>query len=162
MTQRLKPILQPPLLVSAAHNNALTSRLHVIEDECREITRYLDGYHGIFSEYVGEIPEPTKLTARAVLMEIVEALLAIKLDLELSKRQVDLHRVFNAHLSHIWVTLHESKGESLRGYGAVPEDLNAYIEPRIDELLGLLRRLRSLLEPPAEQGSSPTVLGRSE
>jgi hypothetical protein len=162
MTHRLKPILQPPLLVSVAHNNALTSRLHVIEDECREIMRYLDGYHGIFSEYVGEVPPAAKQAARSVLMEIVEALLAIKRDLALSKRQIDLHRVFNAHLSHIWVTLHECKGESLRGHGAVPEDLQAYLELRIDELLGLLRSLRSLLEPPPEQTSRPNGTGGSE
>ena len=42
----------------------------------------------------------------------------------------------------MWVTLHESKSHSLRGYGAVPEELKTYLDPRMDGILSLLARLQ--------------------
>ena len=56
-----------------------------------------------------------------------------------------LDKVVESRLSRIWVTLHESKSQSLRGYGAVPEKLKEYLDPRVDGILGLLARLREAL-----------------
>jgi hypothetical protein len=65
--------------------------------------------------------------------------------LGLGKQRVDLDKLIGSRLSHIWVTLHESKSQSLRGYGAVPEKLKEYLDPRVDGILGLLARLREAL-----------------
>ena len=63
----------------------------------------------------------------------------------LPKRTVELDKVIESRLSHIWVTLHESKSQSLRGYGAMPEKLKEYLDPRVDGILELLARLRETL-----------------
>jgi len=66
--------------------------------------------------------------------------------LGLPKRTVELDKVIESRLSHIWVTLHESKPQSLRGYGAVPRKLKEYLDPRVDGILGLLTHLRGALQ----------------
>jgi len=117
-----------------------------LEQDCREIDHNLDGSQGIFREYAGQFPEATKEQIRAMLAEILEKVASIKLDLGLPKQTFDLEKLIEAHLSRIWVTLHESKSQSLRGYGTVPEKLKEYLDPRVEEILRLQARLREALQ----------------
>jgi len=117
-----------------------------LEQDCREIDHNLDGFHGIFREYTGQIPEATKEQIRAMLAEILDKVATIKLDLGLPKQTFDLKKLIESRLSHIWVTLQESRSQSLRGFGAVPEKLKEYLDPRVEEILGLLARLREALQ----------------
>jgi len=126
----------------------------VLEEDCREIERSLDGFHGIMYEHAGEIPEANRECIRAVLAKILDNVAAIRLDLGLQKQVVDLERLIGSRLSHIWVTLHESRTESLRGYGVVPESLRQYLDPRVDEILGLYMRLREALHEARIEGKS--------
>jgi hypothetical protein len=118
----------------------------VLEEDCREIERSLDGFHGIMYEHAGEIAEASKERIRAVLAEILDRVTAIRLDLRLPKQVVDLDRLIESRLSRIWVTLYESKALSLRGYGAMPESLKEYLDPRVEEILRLLARVREALQ----------------
>src|SRR5208337_5129671 len=101
--------------------------------------------HGILYEYAGAIPETSKEQIRTILLEILVQVTIIGSDLGLPKRTVELDKVIESRLSHVWVTLHESKSQSLRGYGAVPEKLKEYLDPRVDGILGLLARLHEAL-----------------
>jgi hypothetical protein len=133
------------LSVSPAHAGALAARMLILEEDCREIGRNLDGFHGILYEYAGEIPESTKQRMRVTLAEILEKVTSIRLELGLPKQVVDLDKLIESRLSHIWVTLHESKSQGLHGYGVVPEGLKTYLDPRIDGILSLLARLQEAL-----------------
>jgi hypothetical protein len=81
-----------------------------------------------------------------MLVEILDKVASIKLDLGLPKQTVDLEKLIESRLSHIWVTLHESRSPSLHGYGVVPEKLKEYLDPRVEEVLRLLARLREALQ----------------
>jgi hypothetical protein len=131
--------------ISPAHASALAARMIILEEDCREIERNLDGFHGILYEYGGGIPETTKQRMRAMLAEILDKVTSIRLELGLPKRVVELDKLIESRLSHIWVTLHESKSRGLRGYGVVPEDLKRYLDPRMDGILSLLTDLREAL-----------------
>jgi hypothetical protein len=131
--------------ISPAHAGALAARMLILEEDCREIERHLDGFHGILYEYVGEIPETSKQRMRAVLAEILDKVTSIRVDLGLPRQVVELNKLIESRLSHIWVTLHESKSPGLRGYGAVPEELKAYLDRRLDGILSLLTPLREAL-----------------
>ena len=133
------------LALSPVHAGALAARMHILEEDCREIERNLDGFHGILYEYAGEIPEAAKERLRAILAEILDKLESISLELGLRKQVVELDKLIESRLSRIWVTLHESKSRGLRGYGAVPEELKAYLDPRMDGILSLLTQLRETL-----------------
>lgn len=133
------------LYISPAHVNGLAARMRTLEEDCREIERNLDGFKGILYEYAGEIREPSRRRMRRTLAEILKAITSIRLELQLPEQVVDLDKMIEARLSHMWVTLHESKSSSLRGYGVVPEVLSRYLDPRIDGILALLARVREAL-----------------
>ena len=131
--------------VSPAHAGALAARMLVLEEDCREIERNLEGFHGILYEYTGEIPESARQRMRETLAEILDKLQVTSLELRLRKQVVELERLIDSRLSRIWVTLHESKSRGLRGYGVVPDELKKYLDPRMDEILSLVTDLRETL-----------------
>jgi hypothetical protein len=145
----------PASSLSAAHSIAIVARMLTLEEDCREIERFLDGYAGIYYAYLGVLPDEARRTIRTLISEILAGIARIRLDLGLPQRQTEVTRLLTAHLSRMWVTLHESKGESLRGYGVVPDELTAYLEPRVEDLLSLVASLRSAVEsvpkPPGSQ-----------
>jgi hypothetical protein len=134
-----------PISLSPAHANALASRLRVLEEDCREVERYLNGLEGICFEYPDTISESAKRAAKATLKEFLRRLAALQRGLGLRKQRIDLRNLLNARLSHMWVTLHESKAESIRGYGALPDEVRMFLDPRIDQLLKLRDQLRHAL-----------------
>jgi hypothetical protein len=138
--------------LSRAHSAALAARMLTLEQDCREIERFLDGYAGVYYQYLGVFPDETRRTIRTLISGILEKIARIRLDLGLPQRQIEIDKMLAAHLSQIWVTLHETKGPSLRGYGKVPGELSAYLEPRVEELLGLVASLRGAIET----GKKPT------
>ena len=133
------------MALSPVHAGALAARMLILEEDCREIERNLDGFHGILYEYAGEIPEAAKERMRATLAGILDKLESISQELGLRKQVIELDKLIESRLSRIWVTLHESKSRGLRGYGAVPEELKAYLDPRMDGILSLLTQLRETL-----------------
>jgi signal transduction histidine kinase len=126
-----------------------------LEQDCREIERFLDGYAGIFYQYIGVFPDETRRTIRTLISGVLERIARIRLDLGLPQRQIEIDQMLAAHLSQIWVTLHETRGHSLRGYGRVPEKLSAYLEPRVEELLGLVANLRGAIESDKKPTNAP-------
>ena len=142
----------PTLSISPAHAGALAARMLTLEEGCREIERNLDGFQGIFYEYGGQIPETSKEQIRTILLEVLDKVTTIRSDLGLPKQTIDLDKAIESRLSHIWVTLHESKSQSLHGYGAVPENLKAYLDPRVEEILLLLAHLRGALREGRAEG----------
>ena len=153
MSESRKETSAPAL--SPAHSTALTARMLTLEQDCREIERFLDGYAGVFYQYLGLFPDETRRTIRTLISGILQRITRIRLDLGLPQQQIEVSKMLAAHLSQIWVTLHETRPHSLRGYGKVPEELSAYLEPRVEELLGLVASLRSAIE----SGKKPFSLG---
>jgi hypothetical protein len=155
MAESQTKTIVPVLSISPTHSAALAARMLTLEQECREIEHFLDGYAGIFYQYLGVFPDETKRAIRTLLSEILRRIARIRFDLGLSQRQMEINKMVAAHLSQIWVTLHETNADSLHGYGRVPEELRAYLEPRVEELLGLVASVRGTLE----SGKKPTSLG---
>jgi hypothetical protein len=146
------------LSLSPTHSTALVARMLTLEEDCREIERFLDGYAGIFYTYLGVFPDETRATIRTLIAEILRRISHIRFDLGLPQRQIEISKMLAAHLSRIWVTLHESKAHSLQGYGVVPDELGSYLEPRVEELLGLVASLRDAIE----SGKKPLRAGVGE
>jgi hypothetical protein len=134
------------LTLSRAQSSAIAARMLTVEQGCREIERFLDGYAGVFYQYVGVLPEEVRQAIRSLITEILRGIAAIRHDLALPQRQMEITQLVTAYLSQVWVTLQETHAHSLRGYGALAEEVGAYLDPRVDELLGLVARLRNAIE----------------
>jgi hypothetical protein len=148
------------LSISPAHVNGLAARMRTLEEDCREIERNLEGFKGILYEYAGEIPERSRRQMRRALAEILNAITSMRQELQLPAQVIDLDKMIESRLSHMWVTLHESKSASLRGYGVVPEDLSRYLDPRIDGMLALLAPLREALRESTMEAKGRTLRRR--
>jgi len=122
------------------------ARFVTLEQDCRQIDRFLEGYAGVYFQHVGVFPQEARLKIRALISAILERIARIKLDLNLPQRQIDIAQSLAAYLSEMWVTLHETKTEALRGYGEVPIELGAYLDPLVEEILGLVSDLRDTIE----------------
>lgn len=146
MAENPKEASAPAFPLSRAHSAALAARLLTLEQDCREIERCLEGYTGVFYEYHGAFPDETRGAIRSLISEILQRIARIRFDLGLPQRQIEIGQMLAAHLSQIWVTLHETNAQSLRGYGRVPEKLSAYLDPRVEELLGLVASLQREIE----------------
>ena len=133
---RFHPLMLEPLRPECSFSKRIAGKLTIISM----------GPRGSSANTSGQIPEATKEQIRAMLVEILDKVASIKLDLGLPKQTVGLEKLIESRLSHIWVTLHESRSQSLRGYGAVPEKLKEYLDPRVEEILRLLARLREALQ----------------
>ncbi|MFZ0962331.1 MAG: hypothetical protein WAO35_15645 [Terriglobia bacterium] len=152
MAESRKELSSPTLALTPAHSAALAARMLTLEQDCREIERFLDGYAGIYYQYFGAFPDETRRMIRTLIAEILQRIARIRFDLGLPQRQIEVDKMLAAHLSQVWVTLHETKAHSLRGFGKVSDELSAYLEPRVEELLGLVTNLRGVIEA----GEKPT------
>ena len=158
MAENQKETSIPALSLSRAHSSALAARMLTHEQDCRELERFVDGYAGIFYQYLEVFPDETRRTIRILISEILQRIARIRFDLGLPQRRIEINKMLAAYLSRIWVTLHESTAHSLQGYGAVPGELGAYLEPRVEELLGLVASLRSAID----SGKKPLRTGVGE
>ena len=155
-----KSEFETTISISPAHVIGLAARMRTLEEDCREIERNLDGFKGILYGYAGEIPERSRRQMRRTLADILNAITSIRLELQLPEQVVELDKMIESRLSHMWVTLHESKSASLRGYGVVPEPLSRYLDPRIDGMLALLARLREALRESTMEAKGRTLRRR--
>jgi hypothetical protein len=158
MAEGQEKLPAPTLSPSSAHAIALAARMLTLEEDCRQIERFLDGYAGVYYAYVGAFTSETRQAVRTLIDEILRRIGRIRLDLGLPQRQVEVSRAVAAHLSRVWVTLQESKADSLKGYGAVPPELGAYLELHVEEILALVAKLQSAIE----SGKKPPATGLTE
>jgi hypothetical protein len=83
MTESRKETSAPAL--SPAHSAALVARMLTLEQDCREIEHFLDGYAGIFYQYLGLFPDETRRTIRTLISEILQRITRIRLDLGVAR-----------------------------------------------------------------------------
>ncbi len=131
--------------------NALSAYMASIEEDCREIERSLDGVNGIFYESNGIVPAPVKKAVRANIAAIMNHLLELKAELNLNTKQMELINIINANVTRMWETAHESKGQQLRGFGILPDEVRDFLDTRMDEILVLVNRLRVALHGAAQK-----------
>jgi hypothetical protein len=147
------PKQMPPTL-SLHHGRALAARLKTAEDSCRVIDAWLDPPGGIYYQPVAELSEASREKIRAHVREILAGLARIQQDLVLPRQEISQTGLLRAYLSQLWVSLAESRGRYLEGYGAVPAELAEYLDHRMDELESLVGEVRHILESPTGSAKS--------
>jgi hypothetical protein len=95
MTESRKETSAPAL--SPAHSAALVARMLTLEQDCREIEHFLDGYAGIFYQYLGLFPDETRRTIRTLISEILQRITRIRLDLGVARTCSVGPRFFGIH-----------------------------------------------------------------
>jgi hypothetical protein len=138
--------LQHQIPVTAAHARALAAHFKTVEEYLRVIDSWLDGVQGVFYSAQTELSEERRTQIRTRIEQVFEGLRRIQGELGLRPREVSSLGVIRAYLSELWVSLVETRGRYLRGYGEVSPELEAYLDRRVDELELQVNEIRRLVE----------------
>jgi hypothetical protein len=158
MHKRLETAIEPmiPATVPAAHARALSAHFKTVEEYLRVVESSLQGFEGVFHRSTAEIPAAQQARIRELSAEILDGLGRIRSELSLPQIESSSLGIIRAYLSELWVSLAETRGRQLRGYGEVPADLAAYLERRVSDLESRVNEIRAIIEEVAHAGSGIT------
>ena len=127
-----------------------------MEEYLRVVASWINGFEGIFYGAPAELREEQRVRARALIGEVLGGLERVRGELGLERQEMSSIGVMRAYLSELWVSLVETRGRYLRGYGDVPPQLAEYLDRRVGELEGRVNEIRHLVETAAkpERGGS--------
>jgi hypothetical protein len=154
-----------PDAVPPAHARALSAHFKTVEEYLRVVESSLGGLDGVFCASPAEVPEAERVRIHALSAEIINGLGRIKRELGLQPLENSSLGVIRAYLSELWVSLVETRGRHLRGYGEVPDDLAAYLDRRVGELDSRVSEIRNIVEDVARRRagkSEATLMDRGE
>jgi hypothetical protein len=146
--------LAPAATVSAAHARALAAHFKAVEEYLRVVESSLDGFEGVFYTFPAELPTEQRARIRTLAAEILDGLRQIRRELGLQPLESSSLRIMGAYLSELWVSLAETRGRYLGGYGEVPPDLAVYLDRRVGELESRVNMIRAITEEAARAGKS--------
>jgi hypothetical protein len=141
-----------PGTLSTSHARALSAHFKTVEEYLRVVESSLDGFEGVFHASPAEVPAAQRARIRALSAEIIEGLRRIRDELGLQPIETSSVGIMRAYLSELWVSLAETRGRHLGGYGKVPPELAAYLDRRVDELELLVNEIRAITEEAGRAG----------
>lgn len=137
---------RPLISVRAAHARALGAHFKTVEEYLRVVESWVDGMQGIFYSAEAELSQERREQVRALIGEVLAGLSRIRQELGLQPEELSSRGVMRAYLSELWVSLVETRGRHLRGYGHVSPDLEHYLDDRIDGLESQVNEIRRLVD----------------
>ena len=135
-----------PASVPESHARALSAHFKTVEEYLRVVESSLEGFDGIFYGSTAELPAAQQARIRSLSAEILDGLRLIKRELRLQPLKSSSLGIIRAYLSELWVSLVETRGRHLSGYGEVPEDLAAYLDRRVADLETRVDEIRMIVE----------------
>jgi hypothetical protein len=115
--------------------NAITSSLTIIEDLVYEMDIVFKDENKIFSKIERKISIEKMKKIRENIEEIKKILQKLKNELNLKEERISDMAIINSRCAKIWEILNDLKGEKLKKYGSVSEDLKNYLNPEIEKIL---------------------------
>ena len=124
--------------------NAITSSLTIIEDLVCEMDIVFKDENKIFSKIEKKISIEKMKKIRENIGEIKKILQKLKNELDLKEERISDVAIINSRCAKIWEILNDLKGEKLKKYGSVSEDLKNYLDPEIEKILKLVNEIVDL------------------
>jgi hypothetical protein len=143
----MKP--KPIISLSDNHRRGIGTALFVLDRMLCEVEEYARGREASSVFYVEQnaLSADQKEGLLAEIARMRDALQEIKDGLGLEMEAEDVGRRIWGESSTLWEILVETKSRFLKRYGPPPEELGAYLDPRIDAVLEYLRNLTNLVRP---------------
>jgi hypothetical protein len=124
--------------------NAITSSLTIIEDLVYEMDIVFKDENKIFSKIEKKISIEKMKKIRENIGEIKKILQKLKNELNLKEERISDVAIINSRCAKIWEILNDLKGEKLKKYGSVSEDLKNYLDTEIEKILKLVNEIVDL------------------
>ena len=124
--------------------NAITSSMTIIEDLVCEMNIVFKDENKIFSKIEKKISVKKMEKIKENIEEIKKILKKIKEEMNLKEEKISDVAIINSRCAKIWEILNDLKGEKLKKYGSVSEDLKNYLDPEIEKILKLVNEIVDL------------------
>jgi hypothetical protein len=124
--------------------NAITSSLTIIEDLVYEMDIVFKDENKIFSKIEKKISVKKMEKIKENIEEIKKILKKIKEEMNLKEERISDVAIINSRCAKIWEILNDLKGEKLKKYGSVSEDLKNYLDTEIEKILKLVNEIVDL------------------
>ena len=148
-----------PVRIPSAHARALSSHFKTVEEYLRVVESSLEGFQGVFYASSADVPAAQRARIRNLAAAILDNLRRVKRDLRLQAIEGSSVGVARAYLSELWVSLVETRGTRLRGFGEVPDDLAAYLDRHVGDLESQVNEIRTIIEDVARAAKPGTSAG---
>ncbi|HOK57214.1 MAG TPA: hypothetical protein PLF90_07785 [bacterium] len=130
--------------ISFSIQNTLKSSISVIEELVTEIEEVLKDDKMIFTKIERKITGEKNKELKKKIKEIKIILQEIKRDLGLKEEVIIDKAVINSRCAKIWEILNDMKGEKLKKYGNVSEDVKNYINSAVEKILKIVNEVVDL------------------
>ena len=130
--------------ISFSIQNTLKSSMSVIEELVTEIEEVLKDDKMIFTKIERKITGEKNKELKKKIKEIKIILQEIKRDLGLKEEVITDKAVINSRCAKIWEILNDMKGEKLKKYGDVSEDVKNYINSAVEKILKIVNEVVDL------------------
>ena len=121
--------------------NAITSSFTIIEDLINEMEVVFKNENKIFYKVERKISVEKMREIEKILKEIKKILKNIKNELNLKEEKVSDRAIINSRCAKIWEILNDMRGDKLKKYGKMPEEVKEYLNPAIEEILKLVNEI---------------------
>lgn len=146
-----------PASIPESHARALSAHFKTVEEYLRVVESSLAGFDGIFYGSPAQLPAAQQARIRCLSAEILDGLRLIKRELRLQPLESSSLGIIRAYLSELWVSLVETRGRRLSGYGEVPADLAVYLDRRVADLEAHVDEIRTIVESVARDHAAKSA-----
>lgn len=141
--------------VSGNHRRVISVRMRLLEESC---LRLLDLFRPLETTLTSRraLPQEKEEEVERMALELRSKISQVKSELGLERAHQDGEREARAVVAAMTTDIEELHPDYLKGYGQVPDGLALYLEIRINELLGLMRKIGQALSKKGP-GGGPRV-----
>ncbi|MGC8658549.1 MAG: hypothetical protein ACP5U1_05690 [Desulfomonilaceae bacterium] len=132
--------------VSQTHKRAISVTLTLFDEALCGFDRWASGQevHSVLFEILNLLSDEERKQLSFELAELRKLLVEMRDLLELDRTVSDVPSMIVGQCAVLWPSLVELEGRYLKGYGEVPKNLEAYLNPRANQLIDGLRRISQI------------------
>jgi hypothetical protein len=140
---------KPVIPLDDNHRRGIGTALLLLDRMLCEVEQYAQGReaHSVFYVEHNGLTSDQRTHLLTEVAQMRDLLRGLKDGLGLETEIEDVARRIWGEASTFWEVLVETKSRFLKRYGAPPEGLARYLDPRIDALIEHLRNLTDLVRP---------------
>jgi hypothetical protein len=132
--------------ISENHRRAISAILAMLDQALCQFKRWAEGYEAhsvLYSERNTLAPRQRQEILRVV-QDTQGLIERLRDDLSLQRDVLITANAIRGHCSILWESLEEIQTRYLRGYGEPPPGLAAYLDPKVAQLIGYIRKLSTI------------------
>jgi hypothetical protein len=147
------PPNSPPAQLSDNHRRSISVSLQVLDKALCEWEQWIAGHisGGVMYQQQDTLSAAEKKELRFRIDNLRKEMMRLQGDLHLAPAKPNTAQLVTAQATVLWEMLAELNNSSLRGYGAVPPQLGAYLNPIGENLTQQIHEISRLFSRSAQQ-----------